>query len=247
MPGLVASPPARHLYDRQVPDERIAPLPAKEVRDHFRAVVDAAIATIPVGGGALQILFDEVLQPNFDKRRDEWLRRLAEVLEEIRTRMEGFDPASLESNEQFVSAVSQATRIAMGTHRQEKLEMLKDSLVNLVIRGAGSDLIVARFLRFIDELEPEHFLVLRYLSSPEKWYADKGIPKGSHYMGAPRVIMDGASLPIVGAHRDLVLRDLESNGLARTGSMGTMMTEQGMWQSMTTDLGEQLLAFVLKA
>jgi len=229
-----------------MPDERIAPLPTKEARDRLRAVVDAAIATIPYGGGALQILFDEVLQPNFDKRREEWLKKLAEVLEELRARMEGFDPASLESNEQFVSAVSQATRIAMGTHRQEKLEMLKDSLVNLVIRGASSDLLLARFLRFIDELEPEHFLVLKYLSSPEKWYADQGIPKGSIYMGAPKAIMDGARLPVSGAQLDLVLGDLDSNGLARTGSLGTMMTEQGVWQPMSTDLGNQLLGFVIK-
>src|SRR5438067_9923702 len=169
-------------------DQRITQLPGKEARDRLRAVVDAAIATIPYAGGALQVLFDEVLQPNFEKRREEWMRKLAEVLEELRSRMEGFDPASLESNEQFVSAVSQATRIAMGTHRQEKLDMLKDSLVNLVIRSGSSDLIVARFLRFIEELEPEHFLVLRYLSSPEKWYADKAIPKGSIYMGAPKAI-----------------------------------------------------------
>jgi hypothetical protein len=228
-------------------DKRIAPIPEKEARDRLRAAVDMAIATIPYAGGALQILFDEVLQPNFEKRREEWLKRLGEVLEEIRSRMAGFDPASLESNEQFVSAVSQASRIAMGTHRQEKLEMLKDSLVNLVIHGSGGDLVVTRFLRFIEELEPEHFLVLKYLASPEKWYADKGIPKGSHYMGAPRAIMASAGLPVTGAHLELVLRDLDTNGLARTGSIGTMMTEQGMWQAMTTDLGNQLLAFVMKA
>ena len=102
-----------------MPDERIQALPTKEARDRVRAAVDAAIATIPYAGGALQILFDEVLQPNFEKRREEWLKKLAEVLQELTDRMKGFDPASLEINDQFVSAVSQATRIAMGTHRQE--------------------------------------------------------------------------------------------------------------------------------
>ena len=229
-----------------IAEKRIKPLPTKESRDRVRAAVDAAIATIPYAGGALQIRFDEVLQPNFEKRREEWLKTLAEVLEELRGRMEGFDPASLESNEQFVSAVSQATRIAMGTHRQEKLGMLKDSLVNLVVRGGSSDLVVTRFIRFIDELEPEHFIVLRYLSSPERWYADKGLDRGSYYAGAPSAIMGGADLPVAGEQLQLVLRDLDSNGLARTGSLGTMMTQSGMWQPMSTDLGNQLVAFVLK-
>jgi len=125
--------------------------------------------------------------------------------------------------------------------------MLKNSLVNLVAKGGSSDLVVTRFLRFIDELEPEHFLVLGYLSSPERWYADKGIPRGSYFAGSPSAIMDGAGLPISGPQRQLVLRDLESNGLARTGSLGATMTATGMWQPLTTDLGNQLLAFVMKA
>jgi hypothetical protein len=220
------------------------PPPSREVRDHLRAAVDAAIATIPYAGGALQILFDEVLQPNFDKRRDEWLKKLAEVLEELTGRMEGFDPASLETNEQFVSAVSQATRIAMGTHRQEKLQMLEDGLVNLVAAGGANDLLITRFLRFVDELEPEHFSVLKYLASPEAWYQERGLRRPDLIAGPAFAILQGAGLPISGDQLELVLHDLESNVLARTSALRGMVSQAGMWQPLATDLGNQLLAFI---
>jgi hypothetical protein len=40
------------------------------------------------------------------------------------------------------------------------------------------------------------------------------------------------------------LRDLQDRALADSGSVGTTMTGEGVWQAMTTELGRQLLDFV---
>jgi hypothetical protein len=223
------------------------PPPSIGWRDRGRDATDAAIAAVPFVGGSLQILFDDVLQPSLEKRRQAWFRKLGEVVDELSRRFDDFNPAHLDGNENFVSAVMQASRIAMTTHRDDKLAILKDCLINLVVPGAPSDLTVSRFLRFVDLFEPEHFLVLRYATSPEQWYADKQIPRGTNYVGAPSTILGSARLPVAGLQLQLVLRDLDREGLANTASLNTMMTEQGMWQSFATDLGVQLVAFATQS
>jgi hypothetical protein len=222
----------------------LPPLPEGGWRDRGRDVADAAIAAVPFVGGSLQILIEDVITPSLEKRKQAWLGLLGEIVEELRARLEGFDPASLETNGQFVSAVLQASRIAVNTHRNEKLVMLRDSLINLAVHGVESDLISTRFLRFIDEFEPEHFLVLRYAISPQQWYDDKGIAKESHYMGARSTILEAAGLPVAGDQLALVLRDLQSHALADTAALRGMVTEAALWDPFATKLGKQLVEFV---
>lgn len=220
------------------------PPPEVGWRDRGRDVTDALIAAVPFIGGSLQILLDDVLTPSLQKRRQAWLVMLGTIVDEVQTRMADFDPTVLEANDQFVSSVLQASRIAVNTHRDEKLLPLRNALVNLAVGERQTDLVSARFLRFVDEFEPEHFLVLRYAISPGKWYSDKGIPKGSHYTGARSTILEDARLPVDGDHLNLVLRDLQSNGLADTGMLRGMVTETALWDAFATQLGKQPIDFV---
>jgi hypothetical protein len=222
---------------------RIEPFPERKGRDHLRQAADAGVTAIPFVGGAVQILLDDVIAPSLDKRREAWFGKLGEVVDALSQRSERLDPARLANDEEFVSAVMQASRIAMGTHREEKLNMLRDALINLATSSPG-DLLTSRFLRFVEELSPEHFLVLAYAADPAAWYDQKGMPRGSHYMGSPSTLMEHAGLPVSGQVLQLVLSDLDRVGLARIASLSTTMTEQGMWQTFATDLGHQLIDFV---
>jgi hypothetical protein len=223
--------------------DQIEEYPHAKAIDRIRMAADAGIAAIPMVGGTAQILIDGVITPSLIRRRDKWFEKLGNVLEDLQVRLEGFDVRDLAGNEEFVSGVMQASRIAMMTHEEEKLEFLRNCLANLAVASPG-DLLAARFLRFVDELSPEHFLVLTYASDPRGWYQRKGLRHDQISIGAAMQVLRGANLPVTGPQLSLVLGDLDRAGLAVTASLNTMATGQGMWQAFATDLGTQLVAFI---
>ena len=219
----------------------IEPFPTARLGDHARAGVQAAVSALPFGG-AVNELANAVISPVLERRRERWHQKLAEVVEEIKSKVDDFE--QLADNELFVTAVLEASRIAAMTHLDEKLDLLKNVLVRLAVDTDNDDFLALQMLRFVDALTPEHFLVLRYCSDPEGWFDARGIDRPNLYMGSPNSIMNDAQLPVVGASREIVLRDLSDYGLANTESLRTTMTETGMWGSLATDLGNALLAFV---
>lgn len=226
-----------------MPDE-LELYPEATFRDYARTGVDAGIAAIPVIGGSLQTLADVVIAPSLTKRRDAWLRKLHELMAELQEKVDYFDPSSLVNDEVFVTAVADASRIAMGTHLEQKLELLKNCLAHLAVDDERNDFLDLQLFRFVDDLTPEHFVMLKYLSSPGAWYDAKGLERPNLANGSRRHLMTSAGLPVTGASLEIVLRDLGDSGLANTGSLDTMITADGVWQSVTTELGRELLDFV---
>jgi hypothetical protein len=92
-----------------------------------------------------------------------------------------------------------------------------------------ADLLTLRFLRFVDELDPEHFVVLRYLQDPGGWYERQGIARQAFMAGGRRTILDGAQLPVSGVTLDVVLADLGERRLANVGGLSGMVTGPSMW------------------
>lgn len=224
--------------------DEIEPYPQPELRDYARAGIDAGVAAIPVVGGSLQTLADVVIAPSLSKRRDRWLVKLHHLVRELEEKVEGFSPADLAGDEAFVTAVADASRIAMGTHLEEKLELLKNCLAHMAVDINRDDFLDLQLFRFVEELSPEHFVVLQYLGNPGAWFDAKEIARPSLAMGSPRHLLDLAGMPVVGTPLEIVLRDLSSRGLATTQSLRTTMTGPGAWQSLTTALGDELLKFV---
>jgi hypothetical protein len=222
----------------------IEPYPEASIQDYGRSGVDAALAAIPVVGGSLQVLIDLVIAPSLAQRRDRWFTLLGQVVDDLRQRVEGFQIDSLSSNEAFVTAVAEASRIAVGTHIEEKLRMLKNCLVNLVIDDFGGDFMTMQMFRFVDELAPQHFVVLGYLSSPGEWFDSHNIPRPNLTMGSQQHLLGQARVPVGGAVLQIVLKDLDDRGLANTRSMTTTLSGSGLWQGLSSSLGQDLLRFV---
>jgi hypothetical protein len=214
------------------------------MRDHARAGFDIALAAVPTVGGPAQMFLEALFAPAIQKRRDRWFARLEEVIVELQARVANLDPDALAENEEFVSAVMEASRIAMGTHLEAKLDLLKNCLINLGLGNTNGHFLDRQMFKWVEDLSPEHFLVLQYLSNPRGWYDTNGIPDPSFYMGSPMNLLEAADLPVKGHVLDIVLTELNSRRLIDSGSIGTGMTAQGMWQSLTLPLGRQLLDFV---
>src|SRR4051812_13733877 len=59
-----------------------------------------------------------LLDPPVSKRKDDWVRLIAERLVALEEKAGGLNLEDLQRNERFVSAVLQATNIAMRTHHR---------------------------------------------------------------------------------------------------------------------------------
>lgn len=73
-----------------VPD--VPDLPDRSKAEIGAAIVRAGISSIPVAGGAAAELFDLVLGPSLERRNEDWFNYLADVVDELRERLEGFNP-----------------------------------------------------------------------------------------------------------------------------------------------------------
>ena len=66
------------------------------------------------------------------------------------------------ANEHFVSAMIQATQSATKTHRKEKLEALRNAVLNVALGHSPAGDLQAIFLNLVDSFTPVHLEVLRY-------------------------------------------------------------------------------------
>lgn len=198
--------------DVDVGDE-VEPYPQASFADHVRVGVDAGVAAIPIVGGSVQVLAEAVMVPSLTKRRETWLIKLGEMMQELQTKVTGFDPSTLAGDEAFVTAVADASRIAMGTHLEAKLNMLKNCLLHMAVDKSRDDFLDLQFFRFVDDLAPEHFVVLQYLAAPAAWYDAKGLARPSMSMGSPGHLLSDAQLPVAGTVLEIVLETSTTEGL----------------------------------
>ena len=124
------------------------------------AVVKGALSGVPIVGGLAAELFAVVLAPPLSKRRDEWFESVAERLRAVEAKLEslGEDPA-------FVTTMMHATHIAFRSHQEEKLEALRNAVVNSAIGKAPQDDLQAIFLNLIDAFTPTHLRILKYFQN----------------------------------------------------------------------------------
>ena len=111
-------------------------------------------------GGTVTEVLSVVLAPAVARRRDEWFKELADALDEVERKVEGFKVGNLQHNEIFVSAVIQATRTALGTHQQEKLTALRNAVLNTALNKILDDDKQVVFWSLIEVLSGTHLVLL---------------------------------------------------------------------------------------
>ncbi len=106
-----------------------------------------------VGGVGAELL-NFYLPSALERRRDRWF----EVLEQRLADVEG----RVLDDDAFATIVLEATKAALGTHLEDKLQLLAAAVrssADVVDRG-DDEFMARRLLRWVDELDPIHFEVL---------------------------------------------------------------------------------------
>lgn len=151
--------------------EAIAPFPRRTTRDSLVEVLAAGTGLIPGVGAAFDHVVTAVFEKPLERRRQAWLERVADLLNWLAER-QGRAVEDVVLSPDFESAVFAATRIALGQHVEEKLDMLKSVLAHAALDPDRGDLVAVRFLHWVEELEVEHVRVAQYASNPRRWHSD---------------------------------------------------------------------------
>lgn len=214
--------------------------------DYLHSAVRGALAAIPFVGGAATELFSILIAPPLTQRRDQWLITLAEGLEELRNAVPDFDINSLVGNEVFVTAVLQASQVALRNHQEEKLVALRNAVLNSAVGVNTDENIQLMFLNLIDTMTPWHLRILNLFKNPRQWFQDNQMPMPELYMGSPADILELAisELKEKRSFYDLIVKDLYAKGLLNTESLHVAMTGDGTLAKRTTDFGDLFVAYI---
>ncbi len=104
------------------------------------------------------------------KRRDQWIDDY--LLKAIQTITEKATPSvvkNLSNNESFLTVVLQTTSIALRNHQKEKLEALRNAIINSVLPNAPDESLQLMFLNFIDSFTPCHLMIIDFIDNPLCW------------------------------------------------------------------------------
>ena len=221
------------------------PYPEPSKGEIAEEVARRVLALMPSLGAPAAALIDAVFTPVLEKRRVRWFNELAGLVNDLQARDASLTLASLSADDEWIDAVLAATRIALGTHRQEKWRALKSALAYVALSDEPDGALDSTLLNLIDVLTPSHLRVLHMLQSTRAFAARHGTT-------VPLTIDRSFSrvverlLPDIPLDVYTLLRtDLESRGLLITGSAAVAAASRDpVDQRLTTPLGDKFLTFI---
>ncbi|MEV5965994.1 hypothetical protein AB0L70_29775 [Kribbella sp. NPDC051952] len=172
----------------------------------------------------------------YNRRLQAWRLHISEAVNGLIER-----EAGLLDNEVFLDAFVNATRAAQATHQQEKLDALRNAMVNSVAPGAPGPDEQARFFRLVDQFSAAHLTLLTFLDASGPGWDLHSLHTTDLVVG--KVI--GRVIPMFRDRKDwyeLLASDL---GNARLISQPAFLADVPMeLLPLTTPLGERFLGFV---
>ena len=120
---------------------------------------------VPVVGATFVEYLNTAFPPQLQRRRDIWLSQLGERMERLEE-LGVVDFEELMQDEAFVSTVMQAAQAAIRSHQQEKLDALRNAVLNTAIGQAPEDSKREMLLGFVDSLTVMHLRIFGFLANP---------------------------------------------------------------------------------
>jgi hypothetical protein len=227
------------------------------------SIVPGGIGTLGVFGASLL----GMLTAPVDQRRAEWWEDIARRLRDTEGKVAGFSFENLGQNPQFVSATLQATQAALRTHQKEKLDALRNAILNVALGKQPDSSRQQQFLGLVERFSEDHLVVLRFLDDPASHFRRLRIagPQINHVggklmvnslvtMGLPYLQKQSREDQSSTAFQylEMILTEIEALHLARferhqqTWAVPSFAIQPGGGPvgKMTTHLGEDFLAFI---
>lgn len=201
----------------------------------------AAISMIPIAGAPLVEILNMLVTPTLQKRRDTWFEELGEKLKELEEK-KYLTWEDLENNETFIDISIKATELALKTSQIEKLEALKNALLNSAKRDSVDISMQQIFLSYIDTFTVWHIKLLKLFDNPQEYAS-----KLQHISAGGLDNLINIAYPELTSKDEFVkqiFKDLYSKGLLNTESISGMMTVSGILSRRTTTMGQNFIKYI---
>jgi hypothetical protein len=186
-----------------------------------------------------------ILAPPLETRVLFLHRQLGEGIKQI-AGSGGPSVEELSKNDAFVSAMFKALQVATTTHETEKLDALRNAVLNSAIDDSIDSATQMLFLRFVDEFTVWHVRVLKAMQNTEVAAIERGTtPRSVQFAQELGHIIQGM-FPELDARKDLrrvIQSDLSIRGLIGTSLASDHLTPTGT-NKFTSPLGDKFLAFI---
>jgi hypothetical protein len=150
----------------------LEPAPESTAFDHALTAAKVGAVALPFLGSGIA-LFELITTPLRGKRLSDWCEEVRLGLNELSETVAGLTPEKLAASEEFNSAFIQAAQAAMKTHEKDKLDALRNAVLNVASGTANRDESqVTAFLALVDRFVSAHLQILHKFQSP---------PAAGHY------------------------------------------------------------------
>ncbi|MNL04769.1 hypothetical protein D3C87_1253460 [compost metagenome] len=229
---------------QQIDLERIDPK-IEPLAEKFHRAGRAAIGAIPVVGSPLLEIFNSVLEAPLSKRRTETMIEIGTALNDL-IQQGIVTEAGLQDNEAFVSTVAEVCNISLRNHQAEKLEALRNAVINSALPTCPSDDYRQIFLNFVDICTVSHIRLLKLFEDPEKWFADNNRAKPYNTSVSLSQIIASAMPELIENHEilDSIWTDLYQKGLVEVRQLEMILSADSCLAKQTTQFGSKLVRFL---
>ncbi|MDE0369579.1 MAG: hypothetical protein OXI84_05490 [bacterium] len=223
-------------------------VPDAESAETLLGLTKAAVSTVPILGGFAAELIGVVIGPQIEQRRTDWLNSLARRLARLEDRVEGFQVEDLVDHPAFTSAMLKAGVMALWNHNEEKLEALRNAVLNVAVASAPEEDEHEMFISLIDSFTGWHLRILAFLAD-KKAIAQKRerLPLPGWSMGGVATVLEHVYPELVGRRDlyDLIVSDLNRAGLVDIDSLHVTGTRDGyMLAKQSTYMGDRFLRLI---
>ena len=187
-----------------------------------------------------------MIGPQIEQRRTDWLNSLARRLARLEDRIEGFQVEDLVDHPAFTSAMLKASVMALWNHNEEKLEALRNAVLNVAVTSTPEEDEPEMFISLIDTFTPWHLRILAFFADKHAIAEQREqLPFPNWHMGGVDKVLEYVYPKLVGRRDlyDLIVSDLNRAGLADGASLHmTGSRDNYMLAKQSTDKGDRLLA-----
>ena len=210
-------------------------VPKKSTGDYAHTIAKAGLSSIPIIGGPAVEIFQNVIQPPLEKRRVEWMRQVGEGLKSLEKQVKKLE--DLQHNEEFISAVMHASQLAIRTHKKEKLDALRNAVINIAKGQGPEEAIQHIYLDFVDSLTELHLRILKFIQATPSSNGKIGSLLGVIEYNIPELRNKRELL-------DLLWKDLLSRDLVGGDSLDAVPIRKRWVEKHTTKFGDEFINFI---
>lgn len=212
--------------------------PAASKGDVAHSIARAGIGSVPVIGNAAVELFQLLVTPPLEKRRQAWMESIADGLNQLEEKQR-CTIEDLKSNDAFIDTIMQASQAAVRTSQQEKLEALRNAVLNSALPRAPDESRQQVFINWVDSMTVGHLRILHLLNDPKGWFQIDGSRPPQQTDGKLQALIASAFPDLCNelAISELIAGDLHRYGLIRITSFNSQVVQYALPQAQPMSYG----------